>query len=165
MLFGIKETGLKSTLYAITVEPEEHPGDFITTIQQLFNNTVTLLRSVDSSFPHLVFNEHDLAMRYQHCGEDYALFTPEGVEAMRTARQDTMYLDGVYTGKAFAGLIASLKEDTELVHDKTILFWNTFDSRSFSGLSGTQDHQNLPPEFHHYFTGPVQPLDIQATGT
>lgn len=157
LLIGLKATGLKSRLHAITVEPEETPGEFVATLTDLFTKTVTLLRAKDPAFPALVFNPDDLDISYEHCGDDYALFTQEAVDAIRVAKTAGMQLDGVYTGKTFAGMVASLKESAE--PHETILFWNTFDGRDFADKTARIDYHTLPEEFHKYFEEPVQELD------
>ena len=45
------------------------------------------------------------------CGPGYAISSPEGAAAVSMmARLEGLFLDPVYTGKAFAGLIAMAKE-------------------------------------------------------
>ena len=47
------------------------------------------------------------------CGPGYAIASPEGNEAVRLmAETEGLFLDPVYTGKAFAGLIQMLTDGT-----------------------------------------------------
>jgi len=58
-------------------------------------------------------------------GPDYAVPTPEGLEAIRTAAETEGYLlDPVYTGKAMAGT-RGLAERGELRPEETVVYWHT----------------------------------------
>jgi 1-aminocyclopropane-1-carboxylate deaminase/D-cysteine desulfhydrase-like pyridoxal-dependent ACC family enzyme len=58
-------------------------------------------------------------------GAAYASMTPEGIDAVRTlARSEGIFLDPVYTGKAFAGMLELLKRG-ELADDGPIIFLHT----------------------------------------
>jgi hypothetical protein len=45
------------------------------------------------------------------------------------------------------------------LRDRTVLFWNTFNSRDFSDEISGLDYHELPRPFHRYFEQEVQPLD------
>ena len=57
--------------------------------------------------------------------------------------------------------MAALIHDARQGHlqDKTVLFWNTLNSRDFSSEIAGMDYHDLPRCFHRYFEQPVQPLD------
>lgn len=125
---------------------------------RLISRTNSLLHSLDTSFPRFDFSETDVDIRHDHFGKQYALFTDEGMEAVSLMREcEGIKLEGTYTGKAFA----ALKRDAEsgALRDKTVLFWNTLNSRDFSDAISDLDYHELPPRFHRYFEEEVQPLD------
>jgi D-cysteine desulfhydrase len=125
---------------------------------RLIGKTNSLLRSLDASFPGFEFSERDVDIRHDCAGLRYALFTDEGVEAVSRMREcEGIKLDGTYTGKA----LASLKRDAGngSLRDKTVLFWNTLNSRDFSDAISGVDYHDLPRSFHRYFEEEVQPLD------
>ena len=63
----------------------------------------------------------DFVLRDQ-CGPGYAVPSPEGNAAVRLmAEQEGLFLDPVYTGKAFAGLIA-MAEEGQFKEDDRVLF-------------------------------------------
>ena len=63
----------------------------------------------------------DFMLRDQ-CGPGYAVPSPEGNAAVRLmAEQEGLFLDPVYTGKAFAGLIA-MAEEGQFKEDDRVLF-------------------------------------------
>ncbi len=67
-------------------------------------------------------------------------------------------LEGTYTGKTLAALVNDARSGR--VQDKTLLFWNTVNSRDFSSVIESIDYHSLPREFHCYFAEDVQPLDL-----
>ena len=55
------------------------------------------------------------------CGPGYAISSPEGGEAVALmAAQEGLFLDPVYTGKAFAGLIAMAREGAFSPEDRVL---------------------------------------------
>jgi len=62
---------------------------------------------------------------YDHVGEAYGIPTPGMLEAVSlAARLEGLLLDPVYTGKAFAGMIAMIR-DGRFSRDETLLFIHT----------------------------------------
>jgi hypothetical protein len=127
-------------------------------LPKLISKTNSLLCSLDASFPRLEFSKADVDIRDNYFGKRYALFTKEGMEALFLMREcERIKLDGTYTGKTLAALIDDAKSGS--LRDKTILFWNTLNSRDFSDAISSVDYHSLPRDFHRYFEEEVQPLD------
>ena len=125
---------------------------------KLINKTNSLLCSLDASFPGFEFSETDIDIRHDYFGERYALFTDEGMEAVSLMREcEGIKLDGTYTGKALAALKHDAKSGS--LRGKTVLFWNTLNSKDFSDAISDLDYHDLPRCFHRYFEEEVQPLD------
>jgi hypothetical protein len=125
---------------------------------KLIDRTNSLLCSLDSSFPRLEFSEQDIDIRHRFFGEQYALFTREGMETVeRMKASEGIKLEGTYTGKALSAVIEDAKNGD--LRDKVVLFWNTLNSRDFSDVIATVDYHQLPRGFHRYFEEEVQPLD------
>jgi 1-aminocyclopropane-1-carboxylate deaminase/D-cysteine desulfhydrase-like pyridoxal-dependent ACC family enzyme len=58
-------------------------------------------------------------------GGGYGVPTPASIEAQQlAARTEALFVDHTYTAKAFAGLIARLR-DGRIPNDATVLFWHT----------------------------------------
>jgi 1-aminocyclopropane-1-carboxylate deaminase/D-cysteine desulfhydrase-like pyridoxal-dependent ACC family enzyme len=124
----------------------------------LINKTNALLCYLGASFPKFEFSETDVDIRHDHAGQRYALFTDEGMEAVSLMRQcEGAKLDGTYTGKALAALRRDAKDGS--LRGKTVLFWNTLNSRDFSDAISSLDYHDLPRPFHRFFEEEVQPLD------
>jgi hypothetical protein len=69
-------------------------------------------------------------------------------------------MNGTYSAKAFAAVIDDARKG--VVKDKTILFWNTYNSRDMSSTASGIDYHLLPQGFHRYFKEDVQPLDKEG---
>ena len=109
----------------------------------LFHAANRLLHGLDKSFPLLDFTEADALIRHDFYGGKYAEYTHQSVEAMhRVHETEAIKLEGTYTGKAFAALIADAKAG--LLHGKTVLFWNTYNSRDLSNLIATRTTTTCP---------------------
>jgi D-cysteine desulfhydrase family pyridoxal phosphate-dependent enzyme len=65
----------------------------------------------------------DYRLRFEWVGEGYGIPSPEGMASIQLmARRESIFLDPIYSGKAFAGLVAMAKSG-EL--KGRILFWHT----------------------------------------
>lgn len=158
LILGAKAIGLKSKIVGITIEPEEEPHEFLNKLTKLFKETNEFLSQADSSFGTYSLTEDDFSILYDFCGKDYAEFTQDGVAAIALIKNtENITLDGVYSGKAFAGALADIKKN-RLEHEP-LLFWNTFCSDSFDELISSTDYHRLPVYLHSYFENDVQELD------
>ncbi len=125
---------------------------------KLTNKTNSLLHSLDVSFPRFEFSESNIDIRHNYFGQQYALFTKEGMDAVSLmSESERIKLDGTYTGKALAALIDDAKSGGW--RGGAVLFWNTLNSKDFSDAISSIDYHRLPRGFHRYFEEEVQPLD------
>lgn len=158
LLLGIKAAGLKSKVIGVMIEPEDlkkiHDN-----YCKLARDTNELLASADPTFPHMIIDEKDITLLNGFTGNDYALFTQEGMRAIKQLNNaEGIKLDGIYTGKAFSGLLNDvLKAHAE---KEIILFWDTYSSYDFSEQIKGIDYHQLPKPFHKFFEEDVQALDI-----
>lgn len=154
LLLGIAATQLKSKIHAIAIEPAE-PGYFAQRIQHLCEQTNQLLHNVDAHFPLIPYTNKNIVIDECFCGQDYSIFTPEGVAAAELMyKTEDIILDGVYTGKVGAALLADAANGD--LNNKNILFWNTFCADRYEMITHTLDYHHLPKAFHRYFEEPVQ---------
>jgi 1-aminocyclopropane-1-carboxylate deaminase/D-cysteine desulfhydrase-like pyridoxal-dependent ACC family enzyme len=156
LALGLRAAGLGGRVVPVAVHNESftNTGAMI----KLIGRTNSLLCSLDASFPKLEFSEADVDIRHDCAGRRYALFTDEGMEAVSRMKEcEGIKLDGTYTGKT----LAALKRDAGNggLRDRAVLFWNTLNSRDFSGAVSDVDYHDLPRSFHRYFEEEVQPLD------
>lgn len=90
-------------------------------------------------------------------GAGYGTPMPEAEAAVRLAAASGLTLDGTYTGRAFASLIAAAS--TGELADKRVVFWDTFDSHDFTDLLADADPAALPDAFSRYFDDARRPDD------
>ena len=156
LMLGLKAANLKSRVISVRVIDKNFAN--VRKMVKLFHKTNSFLHSLDPSFPKLEFSGKDIDIRHDFFGQQYALFTNEGMEAVTCIeKNEGIKLDGTYTGKAFAALIDDVKKQD--LRDKVLLFWHTYNSRDFSDAITTVDYHHLPRCLHHYFEEDVQPLD------
>jgi len=156
LMLGLKAAGLKTRVAAVRVVSPV--VDFTKRCLELVKKTNELLRSYDPSFPGIPFSAEDFTVRDDFCGPGYAVFTEEGREAIEFAARHTgLKLEGTYTGKTFAALSADARRG--VLTDRTVLFWNTYNSYDFSEEIEALDYKALPKPFHRYFENPLQDLD------
>lgn len=82
-------------------------------------------------------------------GDGYGTPLPAAEEAVALARGEGLTLDGTYTGRAFAALMADAAAGG--LADKRVVFWDTFDSHDFGAQIEGLDSSSVPPEFARYF--------------
>ena len=80
----------------------------------------------------------------EYIGEGYSIPTSEGIDAIRlVARTEGIFLDPIYTGKAFSGLTDLVKKEF-IGSDKTVIFLHTGGSPSiFSNSKIISNSNNL----------------------
>ena len=155
LILGCKAAGLKSRVISVLVIDEKNTKEHLL---NLLIKTNSLLCALDPSFPNITFNEGDINIRKEFSGKQYALFTPDGIDAISLIREkESIQLEGTYTGKAFAAVIHDAKMD--ILKNKYVLFWNTNNSRDFPEIISRVDYRILPKGFHSFFIEKVQPLD------
>jgi D-cysteine desulfhydrase len=154
LLAGLRIAGLDTRMVAVRVVREDiaRPERF----RALTRGALELLGN-----PEAVDRGALPDIRHEFIGPGYARFTPEGVAAMTRAREMIgIKLDGTYSGKAFAALLADAGSGR--LAGKTVLFWDTYSSRPPAAEAMALDYRDLPEPFHYYFEQPLQPLDPEA---
>jgi 1-aminocyclopropane-1-carboxylate deaminase/D-cysteine desulfhydrase-like pyridoxal-dependent ACC family enzyme len=156
LLLGFKIAGIPAQLMAVRVTDPAFTS--VRKAHRFFRQANALLHAADETFPELDFPKTSMVLRHDHYGAQYALYTEEGVAAVRRVEEtEGVHLEGTYTGKTFAALLADA--EAGLLKDKTVLFWNTYDSHDFNADVAGMDYHALPKAFHRYFEEDVQPLD------
>lgn len=159
LVLGLRAAKLKSRVISVQVAGENFAN--VKGMLKLIRQTNSLLCSLDTSFPRYDFSVEDIDFRHGFFGQQYALFTEEGIEAVNLMeKNEGIRLEGTYTGKTFACLIDDARKQD--IKDRVLLFWNTHNSRDFSDIIATVDYHRLPRCFHCYFEQEVQPLDRQS---
>jgi len=161
LLLGCKAAGLEVSIIAVAVEPDEN-SLFAPTIDRLFKETNQYLRSFDNSFPECTYTDADLRIERNFTGPEYGIFTDEGVKAAATmAKIEGIQLEGTYTAKACAAMLADIKQHKRKRGSKeVILFWNTYCGFELTKQLVKTDYRELPRCLHDYFDDELlQPLE------
>lgn len=157
LIVGCKAAGLPTRVVGVAIEPEDRPGELQENIRALCSDIIAFLSGVGDEFPRITMQEEDVRVLYGFEGQAYGLFTHEGVQAMQNvADHEQIALEGTYTGKAFAGMLADIKNVSK---NSTILFWNTFCAQEEMCHKRSPQYLTLPHALHEYFRNPVQELD------
>ncbi|MCP4197455.1 MAG: pyridoxal-phosphate dependent enzyme [Proteobacteria bacterium] len=156
LILGLKALGLKSRVIPVRVVDLKLTNRVV--LYGLLQATNQHLISLDPAFPRVETPFNELFIENSYFGDEYGLFTERAVEAIEIMQQhQRIRLEGTYTGKTFAAFLNDAKRSG--MKDKTVLFWNTFNSRDLSKFTAHVDYRDLPEPFHAYFTEDVQPLD------
>lgn len=156
LTLGLKAAGLKCRVIAVRVIEERFAN--AKKMTRLFQETASFLRKLDPAFPLPRLGDGDWTVRDDCLGGGYACFTEKAMKAAALMKEKAgIILNGTYSAKAFSALF----DDTEkqVLKGKTVLYWNTYNSRDLSLFAAGVDYHHLPSAFHRYFEEDVQPLD------
>jgi D-cysteine desulfhydrase len=156
LIIGFKAAGLTTRVVPVRVIEEKMAG--LPRMKKLINKTVSLLRRLDPSFPVIGVSRDEFHVRDDCLGEGYAHFTEKAVRAAALVHKEQgIVLNGTYSAKAFSALVDDAGRS--FLKEKTVLFWNTYNSRDLVKCAEEVDYHRLPKAFHRYFEGAVQALD------
>ncbi len=156
LALGLAAAGLKTRVVAVRVV-----ADFIASerlCERLIMRATSLLNRHGVSISASQSARDLLEIRHDFFGGNYAVYTPEGMEAVTLLRStQSIGLEGTYTGKAMAALLDDARRGK--LSNKVVLFWNTYSSVPPAKQLMDIDYHDLPEAFHRYFNRPVQELD------
>jgi 1-aminocyclopropane-1-carboxylate deaminase/D-cysteine desulfhydrase-like pyridoxal-dependent ACC family enzyme len=156
LMLGLKVAGVRSRIIAVRVLEEHLASPWL--LRRRYRDTSAFLHKLDPAFLKLDYPRESLEIRNDCLGKGYAHYTAKDVESAALMREHCgIILSGTYSAKAFSAVIDDAAKG--ILKDKTILFWNTYNSRDLSPLTADLDYPVLPRGFHRYFKEDVQPLD------
>jgi 1-aminocyclopropane-1-carboxylate deaminase/D-cysteine desulfhydrase-like pyridoxal-dependent ACC family enzyme len=110
------------------------------TLRNIYDETVAFIRARDPAFVAPAFAKASVRIDGRFVGGGYGVPTAAGDDAIMRARTAVGWeLDPVYTGKAFAALLADVRTGAR----GPLLFWNTMSSRPVA-------HAKIPEPFARY---------------
>ena len=152
LALGIKLVDFKTQIQAVQVSDSVNSS--IKIIRRLAKKTNKLMVKYDNSVPVITY-EH-LSSNGDYFGGQYGLPTREGLSAIKLIKElEDIKLEPTYTGKTFAALLGFIRTNKNDIKNKTILFWNTYNSRDFSDILKKVDYHDLPQELHWVFEKPL----------
>jgi D-cysteine desulfhydrase len=154
LLIGLQLAGLKTRVVAVRVTAP--PFTSLARAHRLYRRTVGLLHRYLPALGPLRFPEDRFLLRDEFLGPHYGFLTEAGEAAVAHARNRLgVALEGVYTGKALACLLADARAGQ--LAGQSVLFWNTYNSRPQADAVAGVDYRQLPEPFHRYFTEVAAP--------
>ncbi len=146
LVLGIKLANLKSKIHAVQISSYTgYEG-----IVKLAYETWELMKKYDETISDVEID--NLIFERKYFGDGYALPTDEGIEAIEIIREtENLELEITYSGKTFAAFLDFVKENREEIKNKTILFWNTYNSIDVSNLIQNINYKELPKQLHWIF--------------
>jgi len=152
LLMGVKIAELKTKIH--TVQASSPLYSSLNTVRRLARKTWKLLIKQDKTIPKPPLEQ--LYFHGEFFGGEYGLPTQEGIDAIKLIKEtENIKLETTYTGKTFAALLDFIRINKKIVKDKTILFWNTYNSRDFSVILENLDYHYLPEKIHWVFENPL----------
>jgi D-cysteine desulfhydrase len=126
---GFAALGLPIQVIGVRVVPAEIAS--LARARQIMTEALALLNESDPAFSRLRADSVGLHVRDGFFGDGYAQPTAEAHEAVDLAAAQGLRLETTYTGKALAAVVADARNSQ--LADKTVLFWNTYNSRPSVG--------------------------------
>jgi 1-aminocyclopropane-1-carboxylate deaminase/D-cysteine desulfhydrase-like pyridoxal-dependent ACC family enzyme len=155
LVLGLRAAGLACQVVGVRVVPTGVGSAEL--MGSLLGRTSRLLHEADAAFPLVELSAGDFVVLDDFYGEEYGLHTAEGTAAVQRVKQSSgVELDGTYTGKTAAAMLAYLASGEA---EGPVLFWDTKSSRPYPPEAMALDYHGLPPELHRYFEEDVQPLE------
>jgi D-cysteine desulfhydrase len=116
---------------------------------ELTRDTSRFLHERDGTFPLVEMKREEFTVVHDFYGGEYGLHTPEALAAIERVRDSAgIELDGTYTGKAAAAMLAGIESASD---GGPVLFWDTKSSRQAPPEVQSQDYRALPRPLHRYF--------------
>lgn len=148
LALGFAALGWPTRVVAVRVVDEVYAGR--RSAVALWRKLDSMLRAIDARFPATAYHEDHLEIRDGFFGEGYACFTPEGDRAVALAAStEGLALDGTYTGKTLACLIADAEAGA--LAGLSVVFWNTCNAVKDAGFAAAADPTRLPRRLQRYF--------------
>jgi len=159
LLLGIKIAELETKLH--TIQTSFAPYSSFNAVRRLAKKTWKLIANYQNSIPKAPIEQ--LNFNEDYFGGEYGLPTQEGIEAVKLIKEtEDIKLETTYTGKTFAALLGFVRANKKKkIKDKTILFWNTYNSRDFSDILTKIDYHDLPQELHWVFENPLPDFGLE----
>jgi len=122
LVAGLRLAGLATRVVGVLVTDILPPSP--SRLAWAARRTVALLRRADPSVPHVALSATDFTLVRSELGPGYGSPTPAARAAIALAATAGLQLDGTYTGKCLAAILARAKRGE--LGGGPVLFWNTY---------------------------------------
>jgi D-cysteine desulfhydrase len=146
LALGLKLAELKSKIVSIKVSTFTDDNGVL----NLAEATKKYLQEFDPTIPDVKID--NIIFEDNFLGEGYGIPTQEGLKAIKIIKeQENINLETTYTGKTLAALLDFVEKNRTEIKKKSILFWNTFNSRDYSEILSKLNYKDLPKNLHWVF--------------
>ncbi len=158
LTIGVNITNLKTEIHFVQTSLVKTP--MLNVVQRLIKRTRRLLIKAGAIIPPESFKH--LIPEPIHFGGEYGIPTLECLEAIKLIKEtEKIILEPTYTAKTFVVLLNFIRKNKKKIKKKTILFWNTYNSRDFSNILARVDYHGLPKNLHWVFENPLSNFGIK----
>ncbi len=154
LIAGCKILGLKTKVHVVAVSEEIYVS--VKNIIRDSNKALRYLEKCADNFPKIDINENDFEFISGYLGSEYGAITKKSQNTIDLVMELEGYkkdfkLETTYTGKAMAAMFDYLKQQEN--KNKTILYWNTYNSNDLDKYLKETDFQykKLPKKFHKLY--------------
>ncbi|MEE9377688.1 MAG: pyridoxal-phosphate dependent enzyme [Candidatus Lokiarchaeia archaeon] len=154
LIAGCKLLGLKSKVHVVAIYTSLTSNPWA--VMKNANKVIKFLRKKDKSIPNIKVNKDDFVFITGYLGSGYGVKTLRGQNAVDKVfelegHKNDFKLETSYTGKTMAAMFDYLKQEEN--KNKTILFWNTYNSNDLDKyLKETNfQYKKLPKKFHKFY--------------
>lgn len=149
LALGLALAGLRSEVHAVRVSHTSICSE--QALRRLMRKSVTMLASIDVSFPKDLVAAARIRLRHEFFCGGYAHGGPEIDAAIDIAAEQLgLTLETTYTGKSMAALLADLSRDG--IATSPPLYWNTYNSAPLPTVPDpAHAREALPAEFLSYY--------------
>ncbi|MFX0004493.1 MAG: 1-aminocyclopropane-1-carboxylate deaminase/D-cysteine desulfhydrase [Candidatus Hodarchaeota archaeon] len=154
LIAGCKILGLKSKIHVVAVYTKLTSNP--TAVKRNANKVIKYLRKRDKSIPKVNVDEEDFVFVTGYLGSGYGTITSRGQNAVDKVfelegKKRDFNLETTYTGKAMAAMFDYLNQEKN--QNKTVLFWNTYNSNDLDKYLKETNFQydQLPKKFHKFY--------------
>jgi len=145
LAIGLAIAGLATRVDAVRVSMTSICNE--TLMRHLLRKTVAMLARLDESISMELIKKTNIRLRHSFFAGGYAHTSTETDDALKFAADSLdLRLDGTYTGKAMAALLADIGETAH----EHVLFWNTYNSKPLLPAQSNVALDALPEEFRRY---------------
>lgn len=145
LIAGLRLAGLRTRVVAVRVADPISANGFV--LRHLTQRVLGFLHQHDPAVPRLRIGLRDFDLVTDHFGPGYGHPTPEAEDAISRA-ESRLVLEPTYSGKALASCLDLCRRSDA---ERTVLFWNTFNSAALpERTSPPEPPTELPPELRRH---------------
>lgn len=156
LLAGLQAAGLSSKVIAIRALSNSSFAQYHKNkTLNLGKEAIDYLSERDEQFKRINITDDRFEVYDDFSGQESCFISAKATQIIKNLELiEGIKFDEAFTRKAFAALLHDLASGK--LQNKTVLFWDSFCSETFSDIIQNIDYKSLPTDFHHYFETTLQ---------